>query len=44
MVMRLKTLIDQSLIGTPLENVKADMKGNYQHMLITTRKKYPTAD
>ncbi|XP_044715186.1 DNA polymerase family B domain-containing protein [Hirsutella rhossiliensis] len=42
--MRLKELVDKSLIGTPFENVKADMKGNYKHMLITTRKKYSTVD
>lgn len=42
--LRLKKLIDESLVDTPFENVKADMKGNYKHMLITSRKKYSTVD
>ncbi|KAF4460195.1 DNA polymerase (pol2) [Fusarium albosuccineum] len=41
---RLKMLIDESLLGTPFENVKADLKGNYKYMLITSRKKYSTVD
>lgn len=42
--MKLKMLIDESITGTPFEKVKADMKGNYKYMLITTRKKYSTVD
>lgn len=41
---RLKKLIDESIAGTPFEKVKADMKGNYKYMLITSRKKYSTVD
>ncbi|KAL9122241.1 MAG: hypothetical protein Q9187_001193 [Circinaria calcarea] len=37
---KLKENIDKSMIGTPFENVKADIKGNYRSILITTRKKY----
>ncbi|KAK2591532.1 hypothetical protein QQS21_010782 [Conoideocrella luteorostrata] len=42
--MNLKRLIDESLSGTPFENVKADLKGNYKYILITTRKKYSTVE
>lgn len=41
---KLKSLIDESIKNTPFVNVKADMKGNYGHMLITTKKKYSTVD
>lgn len=42
--LKLKTFIDESLVDTLFKNVKADLKGNYKHMLIISRKKYSTVD
>ena len=40
MAEKLKKAIDERTVGTPFENVKVDIKGNYRSILITARKKY----
>jgi len=42
--MSLKKAIDESLVGTPFEQIGADIKGNYKMILITARKKYTVVD
>ncbi|KAK5162688.1 uncharacterized protein LTR77_011241 [Saxophila tyrrhenica] len=41
---RLKKAIDTSMVGTPFEQIGADIKGNYKMILITARKKYTVVD
>jgi DNA polymerase elongation subunit (family B) len=44
MATKLKKAIERSLVGTPFEEIGADVKGNYKTILITARKKYAVVD